>query len=260
MKILSLLLPALLASSAAAQVTVQVGPDPAPLGGPVFASVTNDTDLIMAIGGCPWRILDASGGVVFTPTCIIQEFLVGSLGTINYRWDQVDQGGVQVAPGDYRFEVLTPGGAFDVPFAVAPTGGVTANLHLKGTPAIGTDQIGFGGRPIALSAPQSPQAVYWMAAAFGPGPGIATCGGVLPLANDALLATTLAGGVFTNGIGVLDADGYSEQPLLPIPEQASLVGANLALAFGVLDLSQPCPVRDVSPALPLTIGPGAVPF
>ena len=248
----------LLAFPAAAQVvTTQVGPDPAPLGGPVFASVTNNTDLIMGIGGCPWRILDASGALVYEPSCIVLELLVGSLGTINYRWDQTDGSGLQVPAGTYRFVVATPGGTFDTPFVV---GGVDASLHLKGTPAIGTDVIGFGGRQVALSAPLAPGAMYWLGAAFASTPGIATCAGIMPLANDPLLAISLGGGVVTSSIGTLDSSGYTETPTLPLPDDLALVGLDFALAFVTFDGALPCPVTHISNALSLKVAPGAIPF
>ena len=248
---------ALSAPLGAQVVTVQVGPDPAPLGAPVYASVTNNTDLIMAIGGCPWRIFDASGALVFDADCLIGEVLVSSLGAMNYRWDQTDQLGNPVPAGNYTFEVITPGGLFVEPFTV---GGVDANLHLKGTPAIGTDGFGFGGRQIVLASPQDPGGVAMALASFSTAPGIPTCGGTVPLAADGLLASTVAGGVLTHHITTLDSGGVSEEPLLPLPDQASLVGVNVALGFVVFDLSQPCFVTRVSEALPITIVGGAIPF
>jgi hypothetical protein len=97
MKIACMLLALWCGLPVAAQVTVQVGPNPAPLGAPVFASVTNNMDLIMGIGGCPWSIVDQGGALVFQPTCIVQELLVGPIGTVNYRWDQVDSSATPVA-------------------------------------------------------------------------------------------------------------------------------------------------------------------
>ena len=238
-------------------VTVQVGPNPSPLGTPVYASVTNNTDLVMGIGICPWRILDASGTEVFDATCLLGEALVSSLGTINYRWEQTDQLGNPVPAGNYFFEVLTPGGAFVEPFTV---GGVEANLHLKGTPAIGTAGFGFGGRQIMLASPSDPGASAMALASFSTTPGIPTCGGLVPLAPDSLMAATISGNVLTNHITTLDAQGVSEEPLLPLPDQASLVGVNFALGFVVFDLAQPCFVTRVSQPLPLQVLGGAIPF
>ena len=246
---------ATLASSVAAQVSVSVGPDPAPLGSPVFASVTNDTGLIMGIGGCPWRVFDEGGGLVFDATCLVQEFLIGPLGTINYRWNQVDQEGNPVPPGLYTMEVLTPGGRFLVPFQV---GGTDANLHLKGTPAIGTNVIGFGGRQVAVTSPLDPGRPYRVAASFASAPGIPTCGGIVPLADDALFRASLRGSVVANASGTLNGNGYSESALLPVPNEPALVGIDFVLAFVVLDPGAPCIVRRISEPLPLTIAPGAI--
>lgn len=244
-----------LATPCLAQVTLQVGPDPAPLGGPVIASVTNDTTLIMSIGGCPWRVLDDQGQEVFAAECLIQELLVGTLGTVNYVWDQTDQLGVPVPAGTYSMEVLTAIGKMTTPIQV---GGVDANLHLKGTPAIGTDWIGFGGRQVALVSPQDPGGLYVLLASAPTGVGTPTCGGVVPLVQDALFNLSAAGAVFANSVGLLDASGYSDAPLLPIPDDPALVGFDLQAAFVVVDTGSACPIQRVSEALVLEITSGAI--
>ncbi len=250
-------LPVLALSAGAQIITVQVGPDPAPLGCPVYFSVTNNTDLIGGFAGCPWKVFDDSGGLVFDADCLIQEVLVGPLGTLNYKWDQVDQSGAQVPPGDYVVEIGTLGGLFQIPFQV---GGTEANLHLKGTPAIGTDVIGFGGRNFSLCAPGDPGGLYWLLAAYAQTTGIPTCAGTVPLDFDALLQIHLASPIFTNTVGSLDAAGLSEDPLFPIPDNSALIGLSLVTSFVVFDPSAPCPVTRISDSLPLTIVQGAIPF
>jgi hypothetical protein len=227
-------------------VTLQVGPDPAPQGCPVYGSVTNDTALIMGIGGCPWRIVTEGGQVVFTADCLIQELLIGPLGTIDYAWDQRDAQGNPVPPGNYVFEVLTPVGLKAEPFQV---GGIDANLHVQGTAALGSDQIGFGGREIALASPLDPGAPYLVLASATAGPGVPVCGTTVPLVQDTLFFDALAQGLIPGGFGFLDAAGCSLEPKLPIPDQPELVGVELQLAFVVLDFAAACPVVRSSPAL-----------
>lgn len=234
-------------------VTLQVGPDPSPLGCPVYASVTNDTALIMGIGGCPWRIVAQNGQEVFDADCLIQELLIGPLGTIDYAWDQRDQIGNLVPPGMYFFEVVTPLGLMIEPFQV---GGVNANLHVQGTAALGTDQVGFGGREIALAAPLDPGAPYLVLASATPGAGFPICGATVPLVQDTLFADVLAQGLIPGGFGFLDAQGCSLEPKLPIPDQPELVGIELQLAFVVLDFAATCPVVRSSPPLSASIVPG----
>lgn len=234
-------------------VTLQVGPDPAPIGCPLYGSVTNDTSLIMGIGGCPWRIVDQNGTEVFDADCLIQELLIGPLGTIDYAWDQRDSQGNQVAPGQYTFEVLTPLGPMAESFQV---GGVDANLHVQGTAALGTDQIGFGGREIALAAPLDPGAPYLVLASATAGPGFPICGTTVPLVQDTLFTDVLAQNLIPGGFGFLDAQGCSLEPKLPIPDQPELVGIELQLAFVVLDFAASCSVVRSSPSLSAPIVPG----
>ena len=248
---------ALLAGPASSQITVDVGPDPAPEGCTVFASVTNDTNLIAGMGGCPWRITDGLGQVVFDAECLIQELLVGPLGTVDYAWDQRDELGQLVPPGDYVFEVLTPIGPAAVPFQV---GGIDANLFVQGTAALGTDQIGFGGREIALCSPLDPGALYQVLISATPGPGFQLCGLPVPLVPDGLFAAALSGAVIPNAFGALDENGASLAPLLPIPDVPSLVGLDLFLSFVVLDPLAPCPVVRSSPVFATEVAPGAQPF
>lgn len=248
---------ALTAGLAPAQVTVDVGPDPAPLGGTVYGSVTNDTELIMGIGGCPWRILDNDGLVVFTASCLIQELLIGPIGTIDYGWDQRDQLGQPVPAGDYVFEIQTAIGTVQVPFNV---GGVEANLFVQGTAALGTDQIGFGGREIALSSPQDPGGLYQVLLSGGTGSGLAVCGQTIDLVPDALFNATLGGAVIPSAFGILDGDGESLAPKLPVPNDPQLIGIDLHLAFAVLDPAGSCPVKRTSPVFSTTIVQGPTPF
>ena len=246
-----------LSISASAQVTVDVGPDPSPVGCTVYASVTNDTELIMGIGGCPWRILDGDGLVVFDADCLIQELLIGPIGTIDYGWDQRDEAGNQVPAGDYLFEVATPIGLVSTPFTV---GGIDANLFVQGTAALGTDVIGFGGREIALCSPLDPGGLYQVLLSGSLGAGIDVCGQSIALTPDALFSATLAGATIPSAFGVLDATGQSLAPKLPIPDVPGLVGLDLYLAFVVLDPSAPCPVVRSSPTFQTTVVPGPQPF
>ncbi|QDU66122.1 hypothetical protein [Engelhardtia mirabilis] len=247
----------LTATAATAQVTVDVGPDPAPTGATVYASVTNDTELIMSIGGCPWRIVDGDGLVVFDADCLITEFLIGPIGTIDYGWDQRNQAGVQVPAGSYHFQVMTAVGIIDTPFTV---GGVDANLFVQGTAALGTDMIGFGGREIALASPADPGAFYQVLLAGSLGGGVDLCGLTMPLAIDGLFTATLGGATIPGAFGQLDGTGQSLEPKLPIPDAPGLVGIDLYLSMLVLDPLASCPVVRSSPAFKTTIVPGPQPF
>ena len=196
-----------LAPGAFAQtVSVGVGPSPAPIGGTVFASATNNfANQLMGIGACPWRIVDSNGIEVFDPNCSPGSFLLSPLGTIDFSWDQRDQNGLQVPPGDYVFEVATAGGFFAVDFEV---GGLESNIFLQGTAAIGTAPFGFnGGRDIAISSPSNPGAIYGVFVSGSLGGGPTFCGMELPIALDSIALSALESQLINNAVGILDANG-----------------------------------------------------
>ena len=235
--------------------SADAGPNPAPVGATVFASVTNDSATLLAdMGECPWQIRNAAGAVVFTPSCSNFSLLVGPLGTVDYAWDQRDQSGQQVPPGTYRFDVATIVGNFSLEFRI---GGVESNLFLQGTAAIGTAPFGFnGGRDIAISSPSNPGAIYGVFLSGSPGPGLDVCGSSFPIQLDSLALFSLNSGLINNAFGVLDGNGETVQAALPIPDDPSLVGLDLHLAAAIFDTSLACPVIDITPAISATVVAG----
>lgn len=248
---------ALAASPSLAQLTVTAGPDPAPQGCPVSVSITNDTELIAGIFNCPFQILDEDLDVVFIPECFPIELLVGPLGTLTWIWDQTNLDGDPVRPGTYFVEMETYAGPVLVPVTVAE---VETGLHLEGTPAIGTAGVGDGRHVVACS-PEDPGGIHWVLASLSNDQGVATCGGVLPLDADPLFALSLVpDAILPGGLGFLDNAGYSDAVRLPIPDNESLIGLPLVLAFVVLDPASSCPIARVSDPLELVLQEGAIPF
>lgn len=254
-KALSFAALSLLAPGAMAQVvSVGVGPNPAPVGSTVFASVTNNLGgSIVSFGQCSWRVRDAAGAVVFEPLCV-GSLLVSPLGTIDYAWDQRDMSGQLVPPGDYTFDVATSFGSFSIDFVV---GGIESNIFLQGTAAIGTAPFGFnGGRDIAVSSPSNPGAIYGVFLSGTLGTGIDLCGQTFPILLDSLALASLNNGIINNAFGVLDSDGETVQAALPIPDEPSLVGLDLHLAAAIFDTSLACPIIDITPAVSATVVAG----
>lgn len=248
----------LLAAPSAAQMTASAGPNPVPVGCPVSVSLTNDTELIAAIFNCQYVILDESLEVVFTPDCLQLELLVGPLGTVTWLWPQEDDLGQQVPPGNYFAQIGTITGPVLAPVTIGAT---ETGIFLEGTPAIGTSEIGLGGRPLVVCSPQDPGETYAVLASFSSSQGIPTCGGTIPLDLDALFTTSLSSSaLIPNGVGLLDSRGYSDAPLVPIPDNANLIGLGFSLAFVVLDTGGGCPIARISDALDLVVQEGPIPF
>ena len=194
--------------------------------------------------------------MIFAPTCGPGSFLLSPLGTIDFAWDQLDQNGQQVPPGDYIFDVSTGGGFFAIDFEV---GGLESNIFLQGTAAIGTAPFGFnGGRDIAISSPSNPGEVYGVFVSGSLGVGPTFCGFTLPILPDALAMAALQSSLINNSVGFLDGNGETVQAALPIPNTPALVGIELHLAAMIFDLTSSCAVIDITPAFSTRIEAGIV--
>jgi hypothetical protein len=237
-----------LAQSLHAQLGSTVGPPVAPLGCPIAISMSNDGATDTSVGdACPFEVRTAAGAVVFDlacPTFAAVPLAVGD--TIVSHWDLHDNFGQLVPPGDYLVTVELPEGPWQT--HAITLGGPAAAIAQLGVSHVGTT------RHFELCAPQDAGFPYLMAAAFTSSPAIPTCAGPLPLAADALFLLSLQPGpVFQGFLGQLDAQGQSGLPALAIPNDPALVGFSFVLAFAVLDLAQPCPVRTISAPLPIAI-------
>jgi hypothetical protein len=231
-----------------AQVVATVGPPTSPVGGTVWISVSNDTSSSISLSSpCPFLVLDTAGNVVYGPFCpaVIQPVAAGAVYTTS--WGQTDGFGVQVAPGNYVVRVFLPGGQSNHTVAITPA--IDAGIAQLGAMKIGTT------RALGLTAPADGGFAYIVGASFTPGPAIFTCGGIIPLAADALLVFSLTpgNGVFADNAGILDAFGDTTAPTVTVPNQFALVGANFWVAGVVLDFAASCPYRSVSGALSVTI-------
>ncbi|HYC76580.1 MAG TPA: hypothetical protein VEI02_03030 [Planctomycetota bacterium] len=231
------------ATFASAQVTATVGPPTAPVGCPIWISVSNDTPSgIFLSSPCPYVVKDAFGVAIYTPFCIaiIQPIAAG--GTFTTTWPQINDFGIPVGAGNYVVQVNHPGGPTNVPITIstAATGGVAQ---------LGTAKIGVT-RNLGLCSPGDGGFTYVAAAAFTTTPGIVTCAGTIPLAADALLTLSLTpgNGVFNNFLGTLDATGRSTAPSITVPNLPALVGLSFWTAFVVYDPNAPCQIRSISEA------------
>ncbi|QDU67780.1 hypothetical protein [Engelhardtia mirabilis] len=234
-------------------VNVTVGPDPAPLGCPVQITFSNDRPGIAGVFNCSYRVLDAQGGLVFDPTCSPILFDLGPYGWLPFEWNQVDQSGSPVPPGDYWVEASFESGATEL--HPVTLGGTDAGLVLRGTATV-TQTFTGENRPFVLCSPLDPGRPFWLLAALGQSPGIATCGGTLPLTLDPLLQATLVpNSLLLGSQGNLDGNGMSMGPRLDLPDVPSLAGVQFSTAFLVLDFQAPCVVRRVSPAHTMKVLP-----
>jgi hypothetical protein len=247
--VLALALTSLLAGAGAAQGAFHatIGPSPAPVGGPIWITVSNDKPFAGSTGTCPWVVYDANDNLVFDPGCSSQSVLMGPYGWLTFTWDQRDAGGHQVPAGTYRVEIT-----FDVgPKQSYPLviGGTDAGLVFEGAAAIGTvsSPVIFKPRNFFLSSPQDGGELYWLLASTSSSSGIPTCGGVLPLdAGPLFNLSLLPNALFGGSLGTLGPSGTSSAPSFQIPNSASLLGLSIETAFAVLDLNAACPVKRVS--------------
>lgn len=235
----------LLASPVAAQeVNTTVGPSPAPTGCPVSITKSFDYPGAGSSSFCPFQVFDLDMNPVYDPgvgsTCDDIQALVGPWGWVTSLWDQRDQSGEFVEPGEYWIQVT-----YDVgppTFHKVMVGAGEAGLVLEGTPSI-YETLGGESRRFRLCSPQDPGANYFLLAALTANTGFDYCGTTVPLDPDPLFLLSLAqGSVFVNGLGTLNASGSSTAPVFDAPEDTSLVGLSLVAAFVVLDFGLPCPV------------------
>ena len=241
-----------LGTGASAQfLNTTVGPDPAPLGCGVSITISNDNPFILSTGPCPFEIYDDQMNLVFKPTCLPAVIDMGPYGWWNAVWNQTDMAGQQVPPGTYYVRVT-----YDVqPATLHPVqvGGIDANLVFEGTATIG-QPLGGAIRNFYLCSPLDGGFTYFLLASSSATTGIPTCAGTFPLDPSPLLTiTSTPNTVFLGSLGTFPPNGVSKTPKFPLPPDSALVGLAFESAFAVLDLTQPCPIRRLSPSYPMTI-------
>lgn len=230
------------------QVVATVGPQSSPSGGQVWISVSNDTTAqIFLSSPCPFVVKDAVGAVVYGPFCpaVLQPVAAG--GVYTTVWNQQNFLGAQVPPGNYTIEVTLPSGPSVQSVNIATT-------EDMGTAQLGAIKIGRT-RQLGVTAPADGGFLFVTAAAFTPGPAILTCGGLVPLAADALLTLTLTpGNGFMNGnSGTLSPTGDSTAPSITLPNLPSLIGLSFWVASVAVDPAAACNVRSISQAMFVTV-------
>lgn len=223
-----------------------VGPNPCPVGCDVQITISVDYQGLGSSIPCPFRVLDTGGAVVYTPGCTPSAVLIGPGGWLTATWDQTDDQGAQVPPGEYVVEVsFDVGPPKEYPILIAGDG---AALVQQGTPRIGTN------RPFYLCSPQDAGQLYFLLGALSDSPGLPTCNGTLPLAVDTIFVIALTPNtLFQASLGFLGPDGTTTAPSFAVPNDPSLIGLSLESAFFTFDLEQACPVLHVSPAYELAI-------
>ncbi len=232
-----------------AQVTATVSPPVAPVGCEIRITLANDTNQVLNSGACPFTVQDSNGNSVFSPfICILIIIPIAPGQTHDFTWNQTDNFGNQVPPGNYTVTMnLQNGSTVNLPLTI---GGVNAGL---GT--LGVQRPGLA-RPLYLCAPNDANAIYFCAASVTTITGVPTCAGInFPLDIDALfLYSTSAQGNFLNMVGALGPTGSTVSPIVNLPNDPALSGASYNMAFLTIDFSNPnCPIPSVSPALPITI-------
>lgn len=239
----------LLAPAAGAQVASIVGPQIAPPDCPIITAISNDGPASVVTGVCTTAVRDAATGeIVFDPfLCPAIGQIIPPGGTYIETWNQLDNSGEPVPPGDYLVDVVLPSGAMEThPITI---GGADAALAALGVPKIGTT------RKYRLCSPQDAGFPYLLMASGSMGAGLPTCEGTpLFLTPDDVFQLSLSTpGTFQNFFGNLGATGFSSSPQIALPVNPNTVGLELVLAFVVLDLNQACPIRRVSSPLVVTI-------
>lgn len=239
---------ALLAAPAFSQLNTTVGPNPVPLGGKLVTTFSNDNPGKFGVTTSLWRVKDASGTIIYVPSAPQVAILMGPGGLYSFEWPLTTSGGAPVAPGTYTLEVKADTGAPIQTFAIDVTAS-GAGIVLKGT---ATTQPVFGGGPARsfyLTAPADAGLPYFVLASTDLAGTVPTCGGDFPLGLSPLLQHSLTPNyVIQQSLGFLDANGESQAPSLPIPNNPAFVGIELGAAFVVYDPSLPCPFRRISNA------------
>lgn len=232
---------------AAAQVA-WTAPPQMPEGCRVPISVSNDTSVSHFVGECsPYQVRTAGGQLVFDQPCnpfVAIEVPPGE--AVAFYWDQNDNFGSPVPPGDYVIF------ADEDPFTPLPlTIGAEATVAPIGVFRLGTK------RSVELCSPKDPNLLSLLAASQSTAPGIPLCATTLPLNPDALFLLSLdpANAFPTAGFGTLDGDGVNGAATFGIPSNPNLAGFSFFTAFAVIDVGQLCPFVRASEALPVTIQP-----
>lgn len=234
-------------AAAASQVGVTVGPSPAPLGSQIAISVANDTNSAIFLSNpCPYQVKNAAGAVIYSPFCIQIIVNVNAGAVFTTYWPQIDNSNIQVAPGTYFVDVFFPGGT-------STTSIVIDNVTQAGAAQLGPTRPGTNRHLYLTSKPTNGDGgyMYLMAASGLPvSGGIPTCGGVVPLENDAILQLSLMPNPYLLGFsGSLGNTATSTTPSINVPNVPGLSGAVFTVAWVVLDPSAPCIVRRISAPL-----------
>ncbi|MHC4263281.1 MAG: hypothetical protein ACYSWX_12210 [Planctomycetota bacterium] len=232
-----------------------VGPELSPLGSPIYITFSNDTPGQFGTLNCPFAVYDDAQQLVFEPSCSGQVFDLLPGGYLYWTWNQIDLAGNQVPAGRYWIETEFEGGSSQL--HPVDLGATDAGVVLLGT-ASEFDLFNGEHRPFFLTSPQDPGAHYWLLASFATTPGLATCGGTLPLAVDPLFELTIQSdnGILIGNQGVLDGSGRSSSTRLNVPNVPALVGTEFSVAFATLDFQDPaCLVRRTSAAHTMRILP-----
>jgi len=249
----ALLALAALAGAASAQISTTVGPVLVPQGAELSITIANDQPFVSGASISWLRVQNAAGQFVYSDTTFELAVTFGPHGWLTFRYDLTDDQGQPLPPGQYRAFVKADTGAATTVhrFEVVAEG---AGLVFQGTPTIHPPFGGGPGRTFLLQSPADGGLLYFLLAAKTSLVGVPTCNGTFPLDADPLLFLALTpGALFSDSLGVLDAQGRSELPRFSLPEDPSLVGLTLEAAFLVLDPNAPCIVRRISNVVPLAI-------
>lgn len=236
----------LLAAPGLAQLTYTAGPPVAPLGSTIKITVSNDTGIPQPAGIC-YYVDDGAEIPVFDPLCLDLPVMLQPGDSFSFDWDQVDTAGDPVGPGTYY--IVPKSDPSQAP-AIQISAAIDGALSVLGTTKLGLQ------RDVYLTAPEFGGASYLAAASFAEG-SLPTCGGIVPLANDSLLALTLdpANPFLTGGLGILDPQGQTQAPTLDMPLFPTLAGISVELAFLVFDpaIDDGCGILATSEGLTVTM-------
>ncbi len=247
--------------ASAQSMTTTIGPTAAPSGTPISITACNDTPGYGHAYGCGWAVYNANWSLVYDPDvetyCTLMSLFMGPWGWHNMRWDQTDQAGNPVQPGLYR--ILNQPADADATVTVITIGDAQMSLWLEGTPIVHSTVDGQR-RNFALSSPQDPGRVFVQWVGERGGPSLRTCAGPLPIASQGIafpgddIGQVTSVPMICGATGVLDAQGFSDQPALCPPDDPALIGRSFSTAFMVLDPTQSCGVVRVSEAVEFELG------
>jgi hypothetical protein len=231
------------------QVSVTVGPSPAPVGAPIAITVANDTNAgIFLANPCPYHVRNSTGATIYSPICIqiIVNIAPGEVFTT--LWPQVDDSGTQVPPGTYFVDVNFPGGT-------SSTSVVIDAATQAGAAQLGPTRTGTSRHLYLVSTPADAGHAYLVGASnFPTQGGIVTCGGTVPLQNDALLQLSQTPNPYFGAFsGNLGNTASTTDPVINVPNIPGLNGATFVVAFVVLDPNAACIVRRISAPLLIVV-------